>query len=69
MIPTGYNPEKYYPNYTKSPVVRGSIWKSGISDKKALFLVNIDNVDHRVFLPTGDEINIGGKKCLYLDAN
>lgn len=67
VIPTGDNPEKYYHNYTKSNVVRGSVWKSSKSDKKVLFLVNIDNANHTVNLPSGKQIEIKGKECLRLD--
>jgi hypothetical protein len=67
VIPTGDNPEKYYPNYARSNVVRGAEWKCVKNNKKALFLVNIDDEKHTVNLPDGKEITIEGMECLRID--
>lgn len=67
IIPGGDNPVRIYPGYGKSPVVRGAEWKSGKRDHKVLFLVNIDQEDHRVFLPNGTEITMNGKQCRWFD--
>ncbi len=67
VIPTGDNPEKFFPNYTKSHVVRGAVWKSAKNDKKVLFLVNIDDVKHMVYLSDGKGITIDAIECLQID--
>lgn len=67
FIPVGDNPEKYYPNYAKSPVVRGAIWKDNKNKRQALFLVNVDNVEHIIKLPTNKELKIEAKKCVSID--
>ena len=67
IIPSGDNPEKQFANYPKSQVVKGAEWKSRSSNKKVLFLVNIDDIKHTVNLPSGKEITIEAKECLKID--
>ena len=66
IIPTGDNPERFFPNFATSNVVRGARWRNEKTNREVIFLVNVDDEKRTVYLPDGQQITIEAMTCLKL---
>ncbi len=65
--PDGDNPLLNIENWERpSKAIRGAKWTS-VTGGEAIILVNIDNVDHEIFLPDGRSYPMKAGECLRVD--